>query len=68
MVRIKFKEFSLLLVNGLKNFDGPRLSLEAPRYMYQSKSLQEDAHILVANYGDILKNPGWRNRLLQIDG
>lgn len=64
----KIQRVQTSLVEGLKEFSGPRLSLEAPRYMHQSKNLQENAHILVANYGDILRNPGWRNHLLQIDG
>lgn len=62
----KIQRVQTSLVEGLKDFEGPGLSFEAPRYMHQSKKLQGDAHMLVANYGDILRNPKWRNHLLKI--
>ena len=64
--RPKIVEAQTYLAESLKQFDGPPLSLEAPKYMHQSKNLYDNAPKLVMSFGDILGNPGWRNHLLQI--
>lgn len=54
------------LVNRLNKFDGPCLSNDAERLIYQATRLMNYCTSLIENYGDILANPRWQERLFTI--
>ncbi|MDO8508782.1 MAG: hypothetical protein Q7S27_03805 [Nanoarchaeota archaeon] len=55
------------LVEKLKEFDGPCLSLDAFELYMQCTGIRLNANALVSNYGDILLNPNWPERFFRFD-
>ena len=65
--RTKIEEAESELIEKLKEVDGPCLSLDAPSLFGQIVNLYQDAPMLIAKYGDILRGPAWQTRLFRLD-
>ena len=55
------------LIEILKQVEGPCLSLDSPGLFRQACELYGNASKVIANYGDIIKDPLWKTKFFKLD-